>query len=155
MKRIASRVSFEVVDDRLMMIIEGNQSADMAPIPDALNESRRLDLVVFLDQTRGVVAARTPHGRALAKLESRDYRAASGTHIALTNNIDRNSSGELRLERLEVQPWNGRLPSELPDAQDVIDVGEESQLTGKLIGLTSDSKEVSFVDEGGTTSKIP
>ncbi len=139
------RLSFrlEVLDDDLVAIAETQQDADIAPLQQVGDKPGRIHLRILLDPKNGRYVVATPEGKTLANLKI-SARSDPSKTVALIN-----GGGEVRLERIRVQQWDGVLPDD-PGAdagQVVVRRADGSTVAADEMRFDIDKKEVVLSDE--------
>ncbi len=104
-------LSLETWGSTLVLVRNTEKAVDFAPIGQVTEESRRLDLVLYIDEKKFEVVACAPAGKVLGRLSDNAQAKESGRPMIKLVNTN-NKGGTLRLERLNVREWNGRLPSQ-------------------------------------------
>ena len=105
---LARAFRFEVFDGQLVISRESDAAADLAPLRVLPDGPGRVHLIAYLDQERGQIRVVSPGGAPLADLSVPDPGARTGKGITLVN-----VRGDVRLDRLQILPWDGPLPKEV------------------------------------------
>lgn len=104
-------VRIESWGSSLIMVRSGITQTDFVKLGELSTEGGRIDLVLYINQLKGEVTACTPTGKVLGKLIVDDRKfVASHSMLKLLNT--RVGTNALRLERIQVRQWGGRVPGE-------------------------------------------
>ena len=127
---------FEVWDGDLVFQRELDEEEDLAAIQKIVAGPGRAHLFAYLDQERSRCLVFSSTGEQLAdlKLEGGRSRLLSGVRLE-------NKHGDLRLERLRIARWAGRLPREFQADKPRIHRADGSVMYGKPAGYDAQTKE--------------
>lgn len=127
---------FEVWDGDLVFQRELDEEEDLAAIQKIVAGPGRAHLFAYLDQERSRCLVFSSTGEQLAdlKLEGGRSRRLNGVRLE-------NKHGDLRLERLRIARWAGRLPREFQSDKPRIHRVDGSVMYGKPAGYDTEAKE--------------
>ena len=167
-------VEHESNSHHLIAIAEGTKQADLAPLKKFTSEGGRFHAIFYIDTKNRVAEIHSIEGESLARLElspivpqpvkpnratRQRQRPAAGSAPEMTTprkdpgvTLD-NRGQSLRLERLLVRGWNGRLPNQSPAEQGVL-MTSDNQLSWHSVSLDRESAEI-VAATGEEESRIP
>ncbi len=98
--------NLEVHRGELLALAESQRGVIQQPVQTLSEPGGRLGIRVYLDQRAGRMVVTTPTGKVLCDLAAPEPRRSAGGAVRLVN-----GRGAVRLERLRVLHWDGRLPA--------------------------------------------
>ena len=104
--RLEQAFRFEVWSGKLILLRELSHQADLEPF-QAVDGPGRSSLRLYLDQTQGRAILVSPVGKILADISLPTDEPVPGRGIRLLN-----KRGNVTLERIRVNRWNGAPPAE-------------------------------------------
>jgi thiol-disulfide isomerase/thioredoxin len=140
---------FEVWGDDLVVLRETDQEANVASVGVVDSGPGRAHLRAFLDQERERIVVAAPDGTPLADLDVADRKPQVLTGVRLEN-----TRGDVRLERLEVDRWNGEPLRPTPSDRPSLLKTDGSSRPGRVTDYDAEAKEFVLRD-GETESRIP
>ena len=140
---------FEVWENEIVIQRETEKEADVANLQKVLGKSGRLHLQAFLDQTEGRMLVFTSNGDPLADLTVTSTKPQVFGGVQLTN-----TSGDVRLERLQIGRWNGDLPRVAEVNKSRIHGVDGAITYGSLTSYDSEKHEF-VIGEGADAQRIP
>ncbi|WP_145287117.1 TlpA family protein disulfide reductase [Pirellulimonas nuda] len=137
--------ALETVGDRLVVMRDLQDAADLAVVGPVQPGPGRLNCVVYLDLAKGRFIAVTPSEEPMAELTvAGQIDATRHGGIRLTNR-----GGDIRLERLRVSAWDGKPPTPLRgEGPRVVRVGAEPA-AAELVGYDAATKTLRFTEIAG------
>lgn len=146
--------NLEVFRGELLALAETKRGIIQQPVQTLSEPGGRLRIRVYLDQRAGRMVVTTPTGRVLCDLAAPEPRRAVGGAMRVVN-----GRGAVRLERLRVLHWDGRLPE---PAKEPAAMPKPPQPPNREIDLSA-LKEVRFDRElggwlwkaGGSSQPVP
>ena len=139
----------ETFDDVLAAVRETETMADVAEVEKLSGNSLRL--IAYLDQVHGRLDLYRPDGSFLAKIAvppSDAEESKPGTGIRLINRV-----GKLRLERLRISRWSGKIPQQQESGLVNVALADGGVRSGEAISLNADhSLSIRRADDTETVS---
>ncbi|HEY3394148.1 MAG TPA: hypothetical protein VGK58_15655, partial [Lacipirellulaceae bacterium] len=132
---------FEVWQRSLVMLRELENRADMTVVCELDASGNRAQFEALLDQERGTISIHALDGKRLAAIEVPPQNAGESKSMQWITLL--NGRGELRLERLAIGHWNGRLPPQIEADKPGLCQTDDTVLYGDIIGY--DAKLEQFV----------
>ncbi len=156
---------FETSSSQLTVLRETSESADVDRVAD-LSNVQRIRLTAFLDRDAGEMHVLLADGTPAAKIktadatgsetessetessdiESSDIESSIGGGVRLTNR-----GSNLRLERLRIARWLGKLPTKSSAEHASIALSDGSYLSGEIQGMDTDSSAIVIGAENAET----
>jgi thiol-disulfide isomerase/thioredoxin len=121
----------------LVLVREGEQDADLAPVQKLPTGAGRVSLQLFFDQTTGEVAAYSIEGKQLARVKVANESGPLNFGVRLTN-----KRGDVRLERLVVRRWSGAPPTEVPADQPYVQLSDGKLLLAADVSFDTAAREL-------------
>lgn len=143
-----SEFSLEVWDDKLALVRDFGSKSDAVHLLPLEPKNGYVELTIYLDQEAGKAIVYNDRGRLLGSITLPMETPKVGGYC-LIENYER----ELRLDLFRVQAWNNRLPVEVLSGSGVIVKTDQTQVTGKPVGL--DEGRVLRIESEGETASVP
>lgn len=142
---------FESIENTLAVVREFDGIADIAMVA-SIKDRKNIRLLAYLDQTAGQMHVYFPDGTLLAKiappyefLNEADKKRASkllgGIRVI-------NRGKDLRLERLRISRWSGKLPTKGAGGTVNISLGDGTIAAGDSVSLRADKNELVVTAQG-------
>ncbi len=135
---------FEAWNDVIAAVREQPEIADVAPIQELSEETKRLHLLVYLDQTAGEMQIFHPDGALVGRISVRPETPEDDAQ-KMTDSTRGvrliNRQGTTRLERLRIARWNGVLPTSDDDAPSRFELADGSVVSGETVRLSEDAQQ--------------
>ena len=135
---------FTVWENQLVIVRETERGGDIAVLQDIGPGPGRIHLQAFLDQPKGRLLVFSSDGRPLADLTVVATKPQSSSEVQLIK-----PGGDIRLERLTVDNWNGEMPRAVAADESRIHMADGSMTYGRLKSFDATRRE--FVIENHTT----
>ncbi len=140
----------EIWDKQLVLVREVDGNADIAMLTDLNDANPKVDLTIFFDQDKGLIAVAEPHGKPLETLTLTPKRPIIGSSVLLTN-----LGSSITLERFEVRRWDGVVPNAiLSDNPIVLDAAGNST-AGEIAGYDRETSELWIKSANGNETRLP
>jgi peroxiredoxin len=140
---------FEVWENEIVVQREIEKDADVVSLQKVTGKTGRLHLQAFLDQTQGRLLVLSSNGDQLADLTLRAAKPQVYGGIQL-----KNSSGNVRLERLQIGRWNGEKPRTAEVNKSRIHGVDGTISYGSLSSYDAEKHEF-VVGDGADSQRIP
>lgn len=151
-QREPASVRIESWGTSLTMVRSGAAETDFVALGELSQDGGRIDLVLYIDDTKGEVTACAPTGKVLGRVLVADKNVANASMMKLLNTSQ--GKDALRLERIQVRQWNGRLPGQANmDNGGVVD-RQGNRIPGKIEQFDADKQTITVVGEDKSNSTI-
>lgn len=148
---------FETFEDTLAAVRENRSVADVAKV-ETLKDRKSVRLIAYLDQATMRLQVFRPDGTPLASIapanapaadEQRDEKLEAGRGVRLINRY-----GDVRLERLRIARWSGKIPTSTEQGDVSIAMADGTVASGTSIRLDAD-KNVFMIGDQGSEMPVP
>lgn len=145
---------FETIDETLAVLREHRSIADVAMVA-SVKARKSVRLLAYLDQTIGQMQVYQPDGTLLAKIsppteflekiEEQKLKAGRGIRFV-------NRGKDVRLERLRISRWSGKLPTK--GAGGVVDIAmaDGTIVAGDSVRLDTEAEQLIVSSDGDDTN---
>ncbi len=133
----------------LVLVREGKEDADLAPVQQLGSGAGRIALQLYFDQAKGEAAAYSIDGKLLARVKVAGEPDLLNFGVRLTN-----KRGDVRLERLLVRRWNGAAPTAIPVDKQYVERTDGSLLVAEEMSFDPQRQEL-VVPLAGGEERIP
>lgn len=141
---------FEVWENHLVVQRETDNNADLAALQKITGGAGRAQFQIYLDQPKGHLLVFAPDGTPQADLTvPPKSKRSGGTGLQLVNR-----TGDIRLVRLVVSPWNGQTPQTVQSGRSRLHHRDGSLTYGDLRSFDANQREFIVATESGE-QRIP
>lgn len=151
--RLPAVVQLESWGTTLTLVHEAKDETDFVSVAELATEDGRLDIVLYIDQSKGEITACSPTGQRLGSLSFKAQAGQVGDRFIKLLNASKGKDA-LRLERVEVRQWSGRLPGQ-GDLKSSGIVDKDGKLEqGRVTGFDADQQTLTLEREDKSTVMI-
>jgi thiol-disulfide isomerase/thioredoxin len=133
---------FEVWEKSLVVLRALGEHADVAIIGKLDDREKRVQLEALVDQERGSLLVYSLDGNQLAEINLAPDFAAHGNALQWITFV--NGRGELRLERLTVSRWGGKLPARIDADKPGLLKTDGTVLYGDVVGFDAATRQIAL-----------
>jgi thiol-disulfide isomerase/thioredoxin len=126
----------EVANSQLVAAREAAQTADVAPLGEVTPGEGELHLLLFVDQTKGIMSVCRPSGELIAKVEAKSAADELLPVIRFST-----GQGDLRIVSLRIAPWSGAEPATMKSDLAAFTLTKDTSLSAKIVGYNSERSE--------------
>ncbi len=151
----------ETFAETLAVVRETRSSADVAPL-ESLSDKKRIRLIAYLDQSSRQIQIFRPDGTRLAGISPLQLPAdgeGGGVGVGVDEPLPAqggirliNRHGQVRLERLRVARWSGKIPTMASSGDITVSLADGTTVLGSTIHLDSDKNRLVI---GGSNESVP
>ncbi|MCA8998306.1 MAG: hypothetical protein KDA80_15005, partial [Planctomycetaceae bacterium] len=142
---------FETWGNTLAVVREAHEVADVEAVAKLVPETKSIHVQCFLDQEQGTMNIFSPEGKSIADIE---VKPAKEFQLDKDNQGLRFivRQGDLRIDRLRISQWDGRLPSALEPGKFSLHLTDGENATGEVLAFDPEKKsfQVQINDEERT-----
>jgi peroxiredoxin len=135
---------FTIWENQLVIVRENDRGGDIAVLQTIAPGPGRIHLQAFLDQPNGHLLVFSSDGRPLADLTVVATKPRLSSEVQISK-----SGGDIRLERLTVDRWNGETPRAVAADESRFHFTDGTMIYGRLKSFDTARRE--FVIESQTT----